>query len=145
MDNQEMSRQALIAAYREARKHNPQTEPFTHPLSHVECQQVCDALSTMRWEDLSNSAVFQVLYPGVSWLGWMFPFALGGKRALLAWVVYHRKTFEEIFSSTLLLDEWNIAGELDVSDLSDGMATDPWQIVRQSAWQKALDEKSTVK
>jgi hypothetical protein len=122
------------------------TDPFfTHSLSESECQQVCDALSTMRWEEISNSAVFQVLYPGVPWLQWMFPFVGGGKRAILDWAVHHWETFEEIFSSTLLVDEWNIAGELDVSDLSNGIATDPWQIVRQIAWQQALNEESPVK
>ena len=120
------------------------TKALVHPLNDIECQQVCNSFSMMRWEDLSNSAVFQVLYPGVPWLRWMLPLVLECKRATLNWVVHHWKTFEEIFSSTLL-DEWHIAGELDVPDLNDGIATDPLPIVRQIAWQQVLHEKSTVK
>jgi hypothetical protein len=117
-------------------------EPSGGSLGAIECQQVCDSLSSVGWEDLSDGPIFQVLYPGVPWCERMEPFVLAGKRAILNWMAHHWKTLEEFFEITKL-DEWAIA--FNIIDLSDGIATDPWQVARQVAWQKALNEESPVK
>lgn len=109
-------------------------------LSDAECQHLCASLSTVCWENLNNRSLVPVLYPDVPWRDWMINFAIEDKRAILDWAAYHWKTLDEIFYSVPALEVWDI----DVTEISDGIATDPWKVVLRSAWHraKAKDENA---